>query len=186
MTPAGVADGPPPPVHLLVVCTGNAARSVMAGLMLEYLSEAGGLGLEVATAGTHTVDGQPVSLRTRAALGAVDPLADVPVGRHRSHQLTGADLDRADLVVAMEADHVRYVRRRHAAAAGRTATLRRLCAELAPGPAPLAARLDALSLASVELHADEDVADPAGRDEEVYVGCAIELWGLCRELAARL
>ena len=185
MTPGGVPGGPPPGVRLLVVCTGNAARSVMAGFMLQYLSEVGGLGVEVATAGTHAVDGQPVSLRTRAALVAVDQLADAPVGRHRSHQLTDADLDRADLVVAMEADHVRYVRRHHARAAGRTATIRRLCAELDPGTAPLSVRLDALDLASVELHADEDVADPAGRDEEVYVGCALELWGLCRELAHR-
>ncbi len=177
---------PPAPARLLVVCTGNAARSVMAGFMLEYLSEAGGLGLRVATAGTHTVDGQPMSMRTRAALRAVDELADAAVGRHRSHQLSDADLDRADLVVAMEADHVRYVRRRHPGAAPRTATIRRLCADLGPGPGPLGARVGALGLESVELHADEDVADPAGRDEEVYVACALELWGLCRELAARL
>jgi protein-tyrosine-phosphatase len=158
----------------------------MAGFMLEYLSEVGGLGLRVATAGTHTVDGQPMSMRTRAALNALDEVADAPVGRHRSHQLSDADLDRAELVVAMEADHVRYVRRRHPRAAARTATIRRLCADLAPGPGPLADRVDALGLESVELHSDEDVADPAGRDEEVYVDCARQLWLLCRELTARL
>jgi len=158
----------------------------MAGFMLEYLSETEGLGLRIATAGTHTVDGQPVSMRTRAALRSVAEVADAPVGRHRSHQLADADLDRADLVVAMEADHVRYVRRRHPQAAGRTGTIRRLCRELAPGPGPLGGRVAALGLESVELHADEDVADPAGRDEEVYQACARELWDLCRALTARL
>ena len=143
-------------------------------------------GLLERDSGEIAVDGQPMSLRTRAALASVGPVADAPVGRHRSHQLDGADLDRADVVVAMEADHVRYVRRRHPEAAGRTATIRRLCAELGAGPAPLAGRLAALGLADVELHADEDVADPAGRDEEVYAACAHQLWALCLELVALL
>ncbi len=69
----------PAPVDLLVVCTGNAARSVMAGFMLEYLSEAGGLGLRVATAGTHAMDGRPMSMRTRAALAGIRELDEVPV-----------------------------------------------------------------------------------------------------------
>src|SRR5208282_3881203 len=105
---------------------------------------------------------------------------------HRSHQLTGADLEWADLVLAMEGDHVRYVRRLFPEAAGRTATIRRLCADLAPGPGPLGERLDSLGLAQVSLHSAEDVADPAGRDEEVYVDCAKQLWDLCVELAERI
>jgi protein-tyrosine-phosphatase len=173
-------------VDLLVICTGNAARSVMAGFMLDALSEAEGLGLRVATAGTHAVDGQPMSMRTRVALSSVPAVADAPVARHRSHQLKTGDLVRADLVVGMEADHVRYVRRQHPEAAARTATIRRLSADLSPGPAPLAERVGALGLADVALHSDEDVSDPAGRDEEVYVACAHQLWDLCVELAARI
>ena len=102
---------PPAAVDVLVLCTGNAARSVMAGYMLEYLAEAGRVGLPVTTAGTHTVDGQPMGLRTRAALVADRPRSTVPVARHRSRQLEARELAAADLVVAMEADHVRYVRR---------------------------------------------------------------------------
>ena len=158
----------------------------MAGFMLEYLSETEGLGLRIATAGTHTVDGQPVSMRTRAALRSVAEVADAPVGRHRSHQLADADLDRADLVVAMEADHVRYVRRTHPAAAARTATLRRLVRDLGPGPRPLPDRLADLGLADVELGGWEDVADPAGGADEVYVACARELWVLTGALVERL
>jgi len=177
---------PPPTRRLLVLCTGNAARSVMAGFMLESLSESQGAGLRVATAGTHAVDGQPMSMRTRAALASVPAVSDAPVSRHRSHQLTAADLGRADLVITMEADHVRYVRRIFPEAAGRTATIRRLCADLEPGTAPLGARLEALGLAEVSLHSDEDVADPAGRDGEVYLACARSLWDLCVDLVGRL
>lgn len=184
----GEDDSPdvPPTVDLLVVCTGNAARSVMAGFMLEYLSEATGAGLRVVTAGTHVVEGQPISQRTRAAVAAIDELAEVVTTRHRSRQLGRSELDRADLVIGMEADHVRFVRRQHPDAAHRTATLRRLCRDLPPGPAPLAGRVAALGLADVALTDDEDVDDPAGHDQDVYDACAATLWTLCQELADRL
>jgi protein-tyrosine-phosphatase len=171
---------------LLFLCTGNAARSVMAGFMCGWLAESEGHALRIATAGTHVAEGQPMSMRTRAALATIPELADVPVHRHRGHQLVDADLDRTDLVVAMEADHVRYVRRRHPRAAAKTATLRRLCRDLGPGPAPLTTRVSLLSLASAEVGHDEDVSDPAGGDDEDYIACAAELWRLCQELVGRL
>ena len=175
------------PIEVLVVCTGNAARSVMAGYMIEWLAaESGRDDLVVTTAGTLAVDGQPMSLRTRTAIATIAELAHVPVGSHRSRQLVAGDIDRADLVLAMEADHVRFVRRRHGHAAARTATIRRLCRDLAPGPGPLDARLAALGLDTVELTDDEDVSDSAGGDEAIYIACAGELWALCRELVPRL
>jgi protein-tyrosine-phosphatase len=174
-------------LDVLVVCTGNAARSVMAGYMLEHLADAAGTPLRVATAGTHVIDGQPMSGRTRAALASLDGLGEIVPSRHRSRQLEDADLDRADLVVAMETDHVRFIRRRHPAASPRTATLRRLVRDLGPDTAtPLADRLADLELAKVELEDWEDVADPAGGDDATYVDCARELWDLSTELVTRL
>ncbi len=171
---------------ILTLCTGNAARSVMAGFMLEELAAAEHRTVHLLTAGTHTVDGQPMSMRTRAALLDIPELAAVPVARHRSHQLEAADLVGVAVVIAMEADHVRYIRRRHPEAADRTATIRRLVRDLPDGPEPLGDRLAGLGLAHVALGDDEDVLDPAGGDDATYHDCARELWSLCQELAPRL
>jgi len=172
---------------LLVLCTGNAARSVMAGFMLEHLRDTGpGDPLHIVTAGTHTIDGQPMGMRTRAALLRLPEMEGADFRRHRSRQVHGVDLVHAELVVVMEADHVRFVRRRFPDAAAKTATLRRLCRDLAPGPPPLGERVAGLGLAEVDLSDDEDVLDPAGHEADVYAACVDELWVLCRTLVTLL
>jgi protein-tyrosine-phosphatase len=176
-----------PVTDLLVLCTGNAARSVMAGFMLETLEAAsGGRDLHIVTGGTHTVDGQPMGFRTRSALKALPELVEVDFGRHRSRQVVTGDLSRADLVVVMEADHVRFVRRHHPEAADRTATIRRLCEDLPPGPPALAERVAALALAEATLSEVDDVIDPAGGEAADYDACVAELWELCGRLITLL
>jgi protein-tyrosine-phosphatase len=171
--------------ELLVLCTGNAARSVMAGFMLDVLRD-GRSGesepLHVVTAGTHTIDGQPMGMRTRTALLRLPELAEVDFRRHRSRQVHGVDLVHAELVVVMEADHVRFVRRQFPDAAAKTATIRHLCRHLTFAPTALGERVAALGLGGVELDDADDVLDPAGHDGDVYATCVEELWGLCRTL----
>jgi hypothetical protein len=82
----------------------------------------------------------------------------------------------------MEADHVRFVRRRFPDAAGKTATIRRLCRDLPPSPPALGERVASLRLADVEVHDEEDVIDPAGEEGDFYAACADELWALCGQL----
>jgi protein-tyrosine-phosphatase len=173
--------------ELLVLCTGNAARSVMAGFMLNALGDGRpGDPLHVVTAGTHTIDGQPMGLRTRTALTRLPELEGADFRRHRSRQVHGVDLVHAELVVVMEADHVRFVRRQFPDAATKTGTIRSLCRDLPPGPAPLEARVTALGLAAVELDDSDDVLDPAGHEGDVYAACVDELWGLCKTLVTVL
>jgi protein-tyrosine-phosphatase len=161
---------------VLTLCTGNAARSVMAGAMLQSTSA------RIVTAGTFVVEGQPMGRRTRDALAAVGFSAP----DHRSHQLTAGDVEAADLVVAMAGEHVSYIRRLHPQAAARTATIKRLVRDLPAGPVPLAERIAKLGLADLPLEPWEDVEDPAGGEDELYVACARELAGLCAELGILL
>ncbi|WP_406281903.1 hypothetical protein [Embleya sp. NBC_00896] len=164
---------------LLFVCTGNATRSVIAGA----LARAARPDWDVVTAGTFVVEGMPIGWRTRGALTELG----IEAPGHRSTQLTRAHLDAADVVIVQEYQHVGYVRRNHPEAAPRTATLKRLVRDLADDGEPLATRLAALGLASVELEPDwEDVVDPGGGEVEDYVACARELTALMRDVIPRL
>ena len=162
--------------QVLTLCTGNAARSVMAGAMLRSAP------VGIVTAGTHVVEGQPMSRRTREALASVEMVAD----GHRSHQLTDEDVARADLIIAMAGDHVNFIRRRYPEAAAITGTIKRVCRDLSDGPEPLTERVARLALAEAVIDEWEDVEDPAGGDDEMYLACARELAGLCLALLPRL
>jgi protein-tyrosine-phosphatase len=163
-----------PMPNLVTLCTGNAARSVMAGAILAEHVPA----LVVSTRGTHVVEGMPMSWRTRDAIVAVGARAD----GHRSRQLSSADLATADLVLAMARDHVEYVRRRHPEAAARTGTLKRLARDLPTAPGALAERVASLHLSDVVLEPWEDVEDPAGGEPEVFHRCAVEIHELLSTL----
>ncbi len=166
------------PVEIVTLCTGNAARSVMAGALLEEHVP----GASITTSGTHVIEGMPMSWRTRDAIVGLG--LEVPM--HRSRQATVEELDRADLVIALACEHVAWMRRVHPRAAPRTATLKRLARDLASGPEPLAERVEALHLESVTLEPWEDVIDPAGGDVDVFHETAREIQALIHSLAARL
>ena len=174
----------PPVTNLVFLCTGNAARSVMGGAIVRARRD----DLEIVTAGTHVIEGMPMSWRTRDALGALD----IEATGHRSYQLRDGDVAMADLVIAMAAEHVGYVRRFHPQAAARTATLKRLARDLTPGTGDkagsddLAARVAVLGLADVALESWEDVDDPAGGDLPEFEACAREISALLEEVLPRI
>jgi protein-tyrosine phosphatase len=169
--------------HIVFVCTGNAARSVMAGAILAaHVEDAEVEQVAITTAGTHVIEGMPMSWRTRDALAGLD----VSAPGHRSTQLRDAHVEDADLVVGLACEHVAYVRRTHPEAAGKTATLRRLARDLAAGDDSLAARVATLGLATTELEPWEDVVDPAGGDLPEFEACAQEIRDLIATLAPAL
>jgi protein-tyrosine-phosphatase len=150
----------------------------MAGAMFERLAPQ----WRVTTAGTHVVEGQPISWRTKEAL---DRLGFDAVG-HRSHQLTSADVAKADLMVTFERFHVAYVRSIHPQASGRTSTLPDLAQRLAAATGTLPERLRAVDFASLEVTTLEEVADPAGGDVETVAACARLILDLSLSLVATL
>jgi protein-tyrosine-phosphatase len=167
-------------VRILTVCTGNVARSAMLGFMLATLGEDLGLDWRVRTAGTHVIEGSTMSSRTRDALLAIDGLGEHRYSAHRSRQLVAEDLDWADVVLAAEADHVRFARALAPGAAGRVVQIQQFVEH-----APMGRSLDQqlAVVARVELDAHVDVADPAGRDQSDYDACARSLWGLAQRFA---
>ncbi len=164
------------------LCTGNAARSVMgAAMMRAHYGE--DPPVCVVSGGTHVLPGQPMSVRTRTALerhGLRDPW-------HRSRQLSAQDIELSTLIVAMEPDHLRWMRRTHPEGAAKTGSLKRVARDLAPGPADdLASRVAQLGLAEVEPEAWEEVTDPGAGQQADYDAAADELAALVSRLIERL
>ena len=163
---------------ILVLCTGNATRSVIAGAVLRaHVPD-----VEILTAGTMSIDGLPMSWRTRAGFESVG----LPTPPHRSRQVVADDLKRATLVIALAPEHAEWVRRTHPDAADKTVSLRRLVRDLADDERPLTERVAELRPADVELAPWEEVVDPGGGEVEAFTACAQEVVDLVTSLAPRL
>ena len=176
-------------MRVLFVCTGNLCRSPLAeGLLGAW---AGPAGLLVSSAGVEARDGVPMDPSSAAALrelgGDPDPF--------RSHRLTAADSERADLVLAMNRWHRRQVLERDPRALrkaftlGEAARLLPLADRTGLGllPVPerageLAARLHAARARRADSGAD-DVADPIGRPPAEHRAMAAQVAVLLRPLA---
>lgn len=88
---------------VLMVCTGNICRSPMAeGLLVHQLPESLKSLVAVRSAGTHGLHGnraEPFAVRAAAAQGA-------DISGHRARILDETMVRSADLVLAMENDHL--------------------------------------------------------------------------------
>jgi protein-tyrosine phosphatase len=164
----------------LTLCTGNVARSVMLGYMLTTVAEATGEDWSVRSAGTHTVEGSSMSKRTRDALLGIDELGSHHYNAHRSHQIGAEDAAWADVILAAESDHVHFVRRHFADAAGRAVQLHQFV-RFSPLDGPIEEKLAAVAALTPDPR--WDVTDPAGGDQSVYDECAEQLWGLAQAFA---
>jgi protein-tyrosine-phosphatase len=87
--------------RVLLVCTGNTCRSPLAEAALrDALGEDRGR-VEVRSAGTSAMEGEPASEGSRRVAEA----DGFDLSSHRSHRLTREDVRDADLVLVMERHH---------------------------------------------------------------------------------
>ncbi|MBW8780193.1 MAG: low molecular weight phosphotyrosine protein phosphatase [Burkholderiales bacterium] len=116
-------------VRVLFVCTGNVCRSPMAQAVGRNLMRGAGLAVRVDfdSAGTRSVPGRAaIDPRARAVLER----AGYACGSHRARPMRSEDFAANDLVLAMDAGHLRALR---ALAAPEHAHKLRLFLDLAPG-----------------------------------------------------
>jgi protein-tyrosine-phosphatase len=91
---------------ILFVCTGNTCRSPIAAAIARRIAQERGLGhLDLGSAGTSAVDGQPAS--DGALLVGIERQLDLT--EHRARQLTPELVDQADLILVMGPHHLERV-----------------------------------------------------------------------------
>jgi protein-tyrosine phosphatase len=119
-------------VRILFVCLGNICRSPTAEAVLRELAarEAPELSLEVDSAGTADYHaGQPPDPRTRAAAAR----RGYDLSSLRARTVESADFERFDLILAMDRDNLKALRRR---APSHAHERLRLFLEFSPDAAP--------------------------------------------------
>jgi protein-tyrosine phosphatase len=175
--------------EVLVVCTANICRSPMAGALLSQRLARSGLNATVRSAGMLG-DGNPPCPEVVAVMADYG----LDVSAHRSRQMTAEDLERADLILAMARENLRYAAVTAPPTWPQSFTLRELVRRgMAIGP-----RSRGESMASWLSRAHEgreraallgdspedDVADPAGRSQRAYAETAAVLSELIDRLVA--
>lgn len=95
------------PFRVMFVCLGNVCRSPLAHAVFESKANDAGLSVEVESSGTsayHVGDHADRRMRSTAARHGVTI-------DHRSRQLEPGDLDSYDLLLAMDSENLRDIRR---------------------------------------------------------------------------
>jgi protein-tyrosine phosphatase len=179
---------------ILLICTGNVCRSPLARGFLEAALRArlGDAAPAVGSAGTAGWEG---SGAVPEAIAAAEELG-VDISGHRARRLLTNDVEEADLVVGMAAEHRETVVRAMPGMAGKVFALKELVRllealpEAAPGGDPRR-RLRSRVSAADQLRRngsegdpnDEDVVDPLGQPSQSFRAIAWELRDWCDRLA---
>lgn len=133
---------------VLIVCTGNSCRSIIAeGMLRRYLKELGKSDIEVVSAGVHAIDGMSPTRETIEVMKE----EGVSVSGFRSKALTDDLIKKADLILVMACHHMDDIIVRMPEASRKTHLLKQF------GVKYEAKACD-----------DLDIADPIGRDKDFY------------------
>jgi protein-tyrosine phosphatase len=184
MSVAGADEG-----GILVLCTANVCRSVMAAALLGRRLATLGVTVPVRSAGMLSCGDPPLpEVVTVMASYGIDAAA------HRSRVASAAELARSVLVLGMTREHLRHAVVTEPLAWPRVFTLKEIVRRgelIGPRRAgePLTEWLSRVHCgrdraALLGDCADDDVADPSGGSLRAYAGTAALLNGLVTRLAA--
>jgi protein-tyrosine phosphatase len=183
--PPDPSSGPAEPFGVLFVCTGNICRSPTAeALARRELARYPGVPLEVSSAGSHALEGNPAASRSMLAAST----RGASLERHFARELTRRRVRSAGLILCMAAEHRPFVLSYDRSAANRTfllATFARVAGQwdwLAGSPAELVA----LAAEHARELDGDDIDDPLGHPTEAYAACAERLDGLVTPVIAAL
>jgi protein-tyrosine-phosphatase len=137
--------------------------------------------LEVDGAGTLVLEGHPMSVRTRKALERHD-LVDLS---HRSRQFGEEHLG-ADLILAMEPDHLGWISRNHPDELARVGLLPDVVKRWPSDVNTIPVGVQRLAFEDHESSDADTVIDPAGGEQPEFDRCADELAALIERLATLL
>jgi glycine hydroxymethyltransferase len=185
-----------PMATLLVVCTGNICRSPIAkGFLDHLLSERDADGVVVESAGVAAWQDSPPTAEAIEVMRE----RDIDLSGHLARTLDRGAIERADLIIAMTADHRDAVTMASPEAGRRSFTLKELVVLLERAERqdvdltdfPAAQRIQAAVEAADRLRVgperpeirDEDVADPLGLSVEAYRASAWEIGEFTTRLA---
>ena len=170
---------------VLFVCTGNICRSPTAeALARRELERHPGVPIQVSSAGSHALEGNPAASRSMLAAAT----RGASLERHFARELTRRRVRSAGLILCMAAEHRPFVLSYDRAAAGRTfllATFARVAGQwdwLATSPAGLVA----LAAEHAREQDGDDIDDPLGQSPDAYAACAERLDGLVTPVIAAL
>jgi protein-tyrosine phosphatase len=170
---------------VLFVCTGNICRSPTAeALARRELERYPGVQLQVSSAGSHALEGNPAASRSMLAAST----RGANLERHFARELTRRRVRSAGLILCMAAEHRPFVLSYDRSAADRTfllASFARVAGEwdwLASSPADLVA----LAAEHAQVRDGDDIEDPLGQAAEAYAACAERLDGLVTPVIAAL
>jgi protein-tyrosine phosphatase len=115
--PSDPGGGPVEPFGVLFVCTGNICRSPTAeALARRELARYPGVPLEVSSAGSHALEGNPAASRSMLAAST----RGASLERHFARELTRRRVRSAGLILCMAAEHRPFVLSYDRSAANRT------------------------------------------------------------------
>lgn len=151
-------------MRILFVCTGNICRSPVAERMLRQLAVGRGLHLDVSSAGTRALNGQPMHPESRRVLQerGIDP------GGFQSRMLTPRLVAEAEVVLGMTRDHRAAARQLAPIKWKRMFALREVAFSSAADSSFGVGKSASLSSVVNPTDPSLDIADPIGKESVVF------------------